>query len=112
MSDRFVEEKGGFDIIDTLNDLYYESYTIGDVLEVLNNMDDEVKNSLKIISRNIFYVNESTDNIVFDDKDLNYLKFLLEDKLKYGGDTVTEMVKYSELYSKIENLLEENTINE
>ena len=55
----------------------------------------------------------SEDNIsIFSKEDLRYLKFLLGEKLKYGGDTVTEMLKYSELHNKIKKLLEENTINE
>lgn len=55
----------------------------------------------------------SENNIsIFSKEDLIYLKFLLGQKLKYGGDTVTEMLKYSELHNKIKKLLEENTINE
>ena len=49
---------------------------------------------------------------ILSDEDLYYLKYLLGQKLKYGGDTVTEMRKYSELYSKIEKLLEKNKVNQ
>lgn len=48
----------------------------------------------------------------FSIEDLRYLNLLLGQKLKYGGDTVTEMVKYSELYKKIENKLEKNRPNQ
>jgi len=49
---------------------------------------------------------------IFTIMDLRYLKFLLGEKLKYGGDTVTEMRKYAEIYEKIEKELEENNINQ
>jgi len=49
---------------------------------------------------------------IFTIEDLRYLKWLLGEKLKYGGNTVTEMRKYAEIYEKIEKELEENNINQ
>jgi len=48
----------------------------------------------------------------FSNEDLHYMKFLLGEKLKYGGDTVTEMRKYYELLDKIEKALEKNSVNQ
>jgi len=48
----------------------------------------------------------------FSNEDLHYMKFLLGEKLKYGGDTVTEMRKYCEILDKIENALEKNSVNQ
>lgn len=52
------------------------------------------------------------DVSVFSIEDLRFLIGLLADKLRYGGETVTEMVKFAEMYKKVENELEKNRPNQ